>query len=121
MFREEVTSSQHEDVNEWQRQIFESDDDLLLPISVYLGSSQEQGAVIQNVVQMAYAYGFTNVVRAVEAPGSFYFQMEVEFGNRDKQQARQLKKKLSAALVGKKPPADGGWEGRYTPQSQLRT
>src|SRR5215471_15263881 len=94
MVREEVSSVQSGDSYQWQRQIFKSDDDLRLPISIYLGSSEGRSQIIQNVFQMAYAYGFTNVVRATAAPGSFYFHMEVEFGTRDKKQANEHKKKL---------------------------
>jgi hypothetical protein len=99
VFQTTVTPYQSQELNEWQRQSFKSDDDLLLPVSVYLESGEGHAEIIENVMQAVRAYGFTNIVHSSQAPGSFFFRMEVGFESKNHHQARQQKRKLAKALV----------------------
>lgn len=99
VFQTTSTPYQSQELNEWQRQSFRSDDDLLLPISVYLESGEGHAEIIADVMQAVRTYGFTNVVHASQAPGSFFFRMEVGFESKDHRQAQQQKRRLTKALL----------------------
>jgi hypothetical protein len=98
-FQPTFTPTQSHDLSEWQRQSFKSDEDLLLPVSIYLESGEEHREIIENVMRVVHAYGFTNIVQASQAPGSFFFHMDVGFESKSHEQARQQKRKLTKALL----------------------
>lgn len=99
VFQTTFTPHQSQELNEWQRRSFKSDDDLLLPVSVYLESGEGHAEIIENVIRAVRAFGFTNIVHSSQAPGSFFFRMEVGFESNNHNQARQQKRKLTKALL----------------------
>ena len=106
VFQSTFTPTQSQDLDEWQRQTSKSDENLLLPVSIYLESDKEHGELVENVMQVVRAYGFTNIVNASQAPGSFFFHMEVGFESKSPQQARQQKRKLTKALLEEEDSED---------------
>jgi hypothetical protein len=88
----------------WLRTTFASDDDFVLPVSIYLDSSKGAAEITENVAEVLRAYGFTNIPRVYQAPGSFYIHIEKRFGSKDRQAARQCKKELKTDLLSEKPP-----------------
>jgi hypothetical protein len=88
----------------WLRTTFASDDDLFLPVSIYLDSREGSEEIIENVTEVLRAYGFSNIPRVNQAPGSFYIHIKAGFESKDREAARQSKKELKADLLSKKPP-----------------
>lgn len=98
-FQQMPISSPLQETKEWQHQIFKPDDDLVLPISIYLASSKGREEIIEGVVQAVSAYGFTKIVRTEQASGSFFFRMEVGYESKDRHLARSQKIRLNKALI----------------------
>ena len=88
----------------WLRTTFASDDDFILPVSIYLDSSEGAGEITENVAEVLRAYGFSNIPLVYQAPGSFYIHIEAGFKSKDREAARQSKKELKADLLSKIPP-----------------
>lgn len=99
IFQQTSIANLSQETNEWQRLMFKSDDDLSLPISICLSSSDGRDAIVASVVQAAGAYGFTKIIGAAQAPGSFFFRMEIRFQSSDRRLARSQKRKLQEALL----------------------
>lgn len=93
-----------QDEENWLRTTFASDDDFVLPVSIYLDSSEGAAEIIEDVAEVLRAYGFSNIPRVYQAPGSFYIHIEAGFRSKDREAARQCKKELKADLLNKKPP-----------------
>ena len=90
----------------WLRTNFPPDDDLFLPVSIYLDSSEGSAEMTKNVAEVLRAYGFNNIPRVYQAPGTFYIHFEAGFGSKDRKAARESKEELKADLLSKKPPKD---------------
>lgn len=88
----------------WLRTTFASDDDFVLPVSIYLDSSEGAAEIIANVAEVLRAYGFSNIPLVYQAPGTFYIHIEAGFRNKDREAARQSKRELKADLLSKTPP-----------------
>ena|SRR2546427_4760962 len=88
------------------RTAFASDDDLRLPVSIYLDSGEGSEEIIKSVAEVLRAYGFSNISRVYQAPGTFYIHFEAEFKTNDRKAAHQSSEELKAVLLSKKPPAD---------------
>jgi hypothetical protein len=89
---------------EWQRTRFASDDDLFLPVSIYLSSGEEPRAIVDSVVEVLRAYGFSRIPRAYQAPGSFFIYIRAGFESNNREAARQRQQELKADLLRKKAP-----------------
>lgn len=85
------------------RTTFSTDDDLFLPVSIYLDSSEERSEIIASVAEVLRAYGFSNFASMYQAPGSFYIHIEAGFDSKDRQVARKRKEELKADLLSDKP------------------
>lgn len=103
IFEQPFTSAQWQGNDEWQRQTFKSDDDQSLLVSLYLDSNEGRAEVLRDVSDVLYAFGFTNFVRAEQAPGSWYVSIKVEFGKGGSEEAQHNKKQLKEALLSDKP------------------
>src|SRR6266478_6019825 len=75
-------------------QFASDDDDFSLLASIYLGSSEERAEILEDVTQVLRAYGFTNVARINQAPGSYYLSIRARFGTNDRQAAQKSKELL---------------------------
>jgi len=89
---------------EWLRTTFTPDEDLFIPVSIYLDSSEGSEQIIKDVADVLRAYGFTNIPSVNQAPGSFYIHFEAGFESKNREAARQSRKELKADLLSKKPP-----------------
>jgi hypothetical protein len=102
--RLQVVTPAAQGTEHWLRTTFASDDDFVLPVSIYLDSSEGAAEIIKNVAEVLRAYGFSNIPLVHQAPGSFYIHFEAGFGSKDREAARQSKKELKADLLSKTPP-----------------
>src|ERR1700736_6187749 len=75
------------------------DDDFSLLASIYLGSSEERDEIFEDVTQVLRAYGFTNLARINQAPGSFYLSIQARFGTNDRHTAQKSKQALQEDLL----------------------
>jgi hypothetical protein len=74
-------------------------DDVSLQVSGYLDSSESQAEILGDVTQVLRAYGFTNFAPISQAPGSYYFSINVKFGKNDRQAAQRSKRELQQDLL----------------------
>jgi hypothetical protein len=88
------------------RTTFASDDDLFLPISIYLDSREGSKEIIEDIIEVVRAYDFNNISPVYQAPGSFYIHFKAGFKSDNHEAARQSKRELNADLLDKKPPAE---------------
>jgi hypothetical protein len=79
-------------------------DDVSLQVSGYLDSSEDRDEVLGDVTQVLRAYGFTDIAAISEAPGSYYFSLNVKFGKNDHQAAQKSKRQLEQDLLRDTPP-----------------
>jgi hypothetical protein len=89
---------------ELQRTRFASDDDLFLPVSIYLSSSEERQEIVDSVVGVLRAYGFSRIPGVYQAPGSFFIYIRAGFESNNREAARQRQQELKADLLKKKAP-----------------
>jgi hypothetical protein len=85
-------------------QDFLSDEALFLDFSIFLTSREGAEEIIQDVVDVARAYGFTDIPAVWSATSSFYGNIRAKFKSKDPEAALLSKKELQKDLLGKKQP-----------------
>ena len=91
-----------------------SQEDISLAVSGYFDEEPQrvvyyfQEDVCDHVIELLRAYGFTQFGELWTAPGSRYFRFTVEFGTRDRNEARESKKALQEDLTSDELPPDEG-------------
>jgi hypothetical protein len=86
------------------RTSFWSGDNFFIPVSIFLGSSLGASEILGDMIGVLRAYGFADISRISQAPGSFYIQFRAGFESHDRDKALRRERELKADLVSKKLP-----------------
>jgi len=92
------------DVNQDFTTKLASQDELFLPVSIYLESDEGRGEIVQNVVGVMRSYGF-NLVQWEEAPGTRYIHLRGKHADGDVEESRKSKRELKEDLLKKELPS----------------
>lgn len=91
------------DSKHWQRQIFRSDDDLTIPVSIWLESNEGETDLISDIISLLQAYGFAVLEPITKAPGSSFISFRGKSINSSEETIKN-KERLKSDLLGKTLP-----------------
>jgi len=83
-----------------------SDDDLELPVSIFLEFGEQKDEVVDAVKELIGAYGFTEISEFTEASGSFLGWLKARFKSTNRTEARKGKEELKKDLLSAVPPKE---------------
>jgi hypothetical protein len=104
------TSIKRESIQDRQivLELDDGDDDLRLQVSIFSDASEPDRELVNDVIDVLRAYGFSDVLESYEAPGSWFAKVKAKFHNQRKDEAQHSKAELSKDLKSDKPPRSPG-------------